>query len=80
MLYTDGITESFNHAGEEFGEHRLIESLQRHRVLAPPALIESVVNEVQAFSAQKQHDDITLIVAKCRIDGRQGALDLGPSA
>jgi serine phosphatase RsbU (regulator of sigma subunit) len=80
VLYTDGITESFNHAGEEFGEQRLIEALQRHRLLAPPALIESVVSEVQTFSAQKQHDDITLIVAKCRIDGRQGALDLGPSA
>jgi serine phosphatase RsbU (regulator of sigma subunit)/catechol 2,3-dioxygenase-like lactoylglutathione lyase family enzyme len=80
VLYTDGITESFNHAGEEFGEQRLIEALQRHRVLPPPALIESVVNEVQTFSAQKQHDDLTLIVAKCRVDGRQGALDLGPSA
>jgi serine phosphatase RsbU (regulator of sigma subunit) len=80
VLYTDGITESFNHAGEEFGEQRLIEALQRHGVLAPPALIESVVNEVQTFSAQKQHDDITLIVAKCRIDGCQGTLDLGPSA
>jgi serine phosphatase RsbU (regulator of sigma subunit) len=79
VLYTDGITESFNHAGEEFGEHRLIEALQKHRVLAPPALIESVVNEVQTFSTQKQHDDLTLIVAKCRIDGRQGALDLGMS-
>src|SRR5881394_3990383 len=31
VLYTDGITESFNHAGEEFGEQRLIEALQRYR-------------------------------------------------
>src|SRR5262249_23859319 len=29
-LYTDGITESFNGAGEEFGEERLIDALRRH--------------------------------------------------
>src|SRR3989442_15174406 len=29
-LYTDGITESFNDAEEEFGEPRLIEALRRH--------------------------------------------------
>jgi serine phosphatase RsbU (regulator of sigma subunit) len=80
VLYTDGITESFNRAGEEFGEQRLIEALQRHRDLPAPALITSIVNEVQEFSAGEQHDDITLIVAKCRVDGRQRALDLGPSA
>ncbi|HYR88606.1 MAG TPA: SpoIIE family protein phosphatase [Terriglobia bacterium] len=79
VLYTDGITESFNHAGEEFGEQRLIEALQRHRELPPPALIASVVSEVQEFSAKEQHDDITLIVAKCHADERQRALDLGPS-
>jgi serine phosphatase RsbU (regulator of sigma subunit) len=31
VLYTDGMTESFNDSGEEFGEQRLIEALQRHR-------------------------------------------------
>src|SRR5271169_5831523 len=29
-LYTDGITESFDAVGEEFGEQRLIDSLRRH--------------------------------------------------
>src|SRR5437899_975438 len=32
-VYTDGITESFNDAGEEFGEERLTDSLRRHRHL-----------------------------------------------
>jgi serine phosphatase RsbU (regulator of sigma subunit) len=78
VLYTDGITESFNHAGEEFGEQRLIEAVQRHKELPPTALIESVVTDVQGFSAKEQYDDITLIVAKCRGDERQRALDLEP--
>jgi len=80
VLYTDGITESFNHAGEEFGERRLIEALQKRQELPPAALLESVVTEVQEFSAKQQHDDITLIVAKCRVDERQRVLDLGASA
>jgi len=64
-LYTDGITESFNDAGEEFGEHRLIESLRRHREQASPVLIASIVDDVKRFSPHEQSDDITLIVAKC---------------
>ena len=66
-LYTDGITESFNDTGEEFGEQRLIEALRRHRELAPQAVIASIVDEVRQFSPHEQYDDITLIVAKCRI-------------
>ena len=68
VLYTDGITESFNETAEEFGEQRLIQALMRNRDLAPPAMITSTVGEVQRFSPQEQYDDITLIVAKCRTD------------
>lgn len=66
VLYTDGITESFNNAGEEFGEQRLIEALRRHRELPSQALLRAMVDEIQRFSPQEQQDDITLIVAKCR--------------
>ncbi len=65
-LYTDGITESFDNTGEEFGERRLIEVLRRHCDLSSKALIASIVDEVRQFSPHEQHDDITLIVAKCR--------------
>jgi phosphoserine phosphatase RsbU/P len=65
-LYTDGVTESFGDAEEEFGEERLIEALQRHRAQAAGSMVMSVIRDVQRFSPQEQHDDITLIVAKCR--------------
>ena len=65
-LYTDGITESFNDVEEEYGEQRLIEALQRHRELSSQALMTSVVDDVRQFSPHEQHDDVTLIVAKCR--------------
>ena len=70
-LYTDGVTEALNGGGEEFGEQRLIEALLRHRELSSQAMLSSIVDEVRQFSPREQHDDITLIVAKCR--GEQDA-------
>ena len=64
-LYTDGITDSFNDGGEDFGEERLIEALRRHRELPSRSMLAAVVEEVRQFSPHEQHDDITLIVAKC---------------
>jgi serine phosphatase RsbU (regulator of sigma subunit) len=66
VLYTDGVTESFNDAEEEFGEQRLIESCLKRRGLPSQALLESVVDDVRSFSPREQHDDITMIVARCR--------------
>ena len=63
-LYTDGVTESYNPAEEEFGEQRLIEALRRNRDLSSQALLASIVEEVRRFSPNEQHDDITLIIAK----------------
>ena len=63
-LYTDGVTESFNEAQEEFGEDRLIEALRRHCDLSAQELAAAVVDEVAHFSGTEQFDDITLIIAK----------------
>ena len=65
-LYTDGITESFSEAGDEFGEQRLTEALLKHRDLPPSNLLAAIVEEVRRFSPGEQDDDITLIVAKCK--------------
>ncbi len=65
MLYTDGISETFNDRGEEFGESRLVQSLRRHRKRAPNTLIDAVLNDVREFSPHEQRDDITLLVAHC---------------
>jgi serine phosphatase RsbU (regulator of sigma subunit)/catechol 2,3-dioxygenase-like lactoylglutathione lyase family enzyme len=65
VLYTDGVTESFNDQGEEFGEGKLVESLRRHRGQGPRALMNSILDDVKQFSPHEQHDDITLVVARC---------------
>jgi len=66
VLYTDGITDSFNQAGEEFGEERLVESLRRHVEKPAPALVDSIIDDVKRFSPHQQFDDMTLIAARCR--------------
>lgn len=66
VLYTDGATESFNHAGEEFGEARLLEAVRQHRELSPEKLLAAVTEHVWQFSDREQTDDITLIAAECR--------------
>jgi serine phosphatase RsbU (regulator of sigma subunit)/catechol 2,3-dioxygenase-like lactoylglutathione lyase family enzyme len=63
-LYTDGITETYNSADEQFGEQRLIEALQRHRGASSQLALAAIVDEVQRFTPHEQHDDITLIIAK----------------
>lgn len=65
VLYTDGLTETCNAAGEEFGEDRLAEALQYHSQSCSE-LMSAILKEVKHFSSGEQHDDITLIVAKCR--------------
>jgi serine phosphatase RsbU (regulator of sigma subunit) len=64
LLYTDGVTESPNSAGEEFGDERLLASLRRHNAMGACAMAQAVVQDVEHFSARDQFDDITLIIAK----------------
>ena len=65
-LYTDGVIEAAScEGGEEFGEERLIDALRRHRNQPASELLSSITREVQRFCPNHQHDDITLIVAKC---------------
>jgi serine phosphatase RsbU (regulator of sigma subunit) len=65
-LYTDGVTEAFGSAQEEFGERRLIDSIERHRELRPQAMLAAVMEDVKAFAPREQSDDITLIIARCK--------------
>jgi len=65
LLYTDGITESFNAAGEEFGESRVIEALRQYRDQDAKSLVASIAHAVRQHSPNQQFDDVTLIAAKC---------------
>src|SRR3989441_6397033 len=62
FLYTDGVTEATDRAGNFFSDRRLQEFLQRAHGSSPTELIRSVVNEVKRFSCgAEQSDDITTL-------------------
>lgn len=62
VLFTDGITEAPDVAGEEFGEQRLFEILRESRALGASVIQASVLARVAKFTGDKFQDDATLVV------------------
>ncbi|HSK09785.1 MAG TPA: PP2C family protein-serine/threonine phosphatase [Vicinamibacterales bacterium] len=64
-IFSDGVTEAADPAGEMFGEERLIEAVLRHGSLPAEELPEQVLSEVMRFVGDSpQQDDITVIAAQ----------------
>jgi sigma-B regulation protein RsbU (phosphoserine phosphatase) len=65
VVFSDGVSEAFNEAGEEFGEERLVALLNERRGESARSLCASVVDAVNQFAgAALQSDDVTLVVAR----------------
>ena len=64
-LYTDGITEARNMAGEFFGEDRLIKTFNKKAYTCLVELHHSLKDDIAAFVGEApQNDDITYITIK----------------
>jgi len=61
-LFTDGLTEIRNVAGEEFGEERLRELLVRERHRSPAELQSVIMDTVLGFSGGDFEDDVALMI------------------
>jgi sigma-B regulation protein RsbU (phosphoserine phosphatase) len=62
LLYTDGVTESRNSAGEEYGVVRLYNVAAQHHLSAPGVLISECLSDVHSFTAGTDPaDDMTLL-------------------
>ena len=67
VVFSDGVTEAFNTAGEEFGEERMLACLDANRDREPAALLQKLLANVQEFAASAaQSDDVTALVLKYR--------------
>lgn len=67
IAFSDGITEPENEFGE-FGESRLIETIQANRHLPLDRITDNVVAAVQDWiGSAEQPDDITLVLARPRV-------------
>jgi serine phosphatase RsbU (regulator of sigma subunit) len=65
VLYTDGITEAENLAGEQYGLERLCEVSRRHWQERAEGIQEAIIKDVRSFiGEQKVYDDLTLLVLK----------------
>jgi serine phosphatase RsbU (regulator of sigma subunit) len=65
LLYTDGVTEAMDASGEEYGEERLAESLDRHSATPFGRLLEGLLRDLSAFcGSQPQADDITMLALR----------------
>jgi serine phosphatase RsbU (regulator of sigma subunit) len=65
VVYSDGVTETWNAAGEEFGEQHLAELIVNTRDKGASALQDTILSELDTFSGgAKGTDDRTLIVIK----------------
>ena len=64
LLYTDGVTETENAAGEAFGDRQLERVVRNNRLQPASEMSRQVLSELQRWrpAAVDQQDDITLIV------------------
>ena len=63
VLWTDGLVEARNQAGEAFGEQRLLEEIVAHARETPEAIVERVLEKAGRFGARPS-DDRTLLVLR----------------
>lgn len=65
VFYTDGLSESMNEQGEEYGEERLSSLIQQHAHRGVKELKRIIIEDIQIFSGQaQQHDDFTMVIVK----------------
>ena len=65
VMYTDGVTEALNQAGEEFGEGRVRACLDANLHCPPVEMLDRLLSSVRGFVADaSQHDDITALVLR----------------
>lgn len=65
LLFTDGVSEAMDTAGNQYGENRLIERLSEVKTNVPKDIARLILEDVQKFSAKSKYsDDKTVVVIK----------------
>jgi sigma-B regulation protein RsbU (phosphoserine phosphatase) len=65
LIYTDGLTEARNSAGEEYGIHRVKNVAALQRTTAPDDVISECLSDLHTFAAgTKPTDDLTLLAIR----------------
>ncbi len=65
VIFTDGVVEAENSAAEDFGERRLVETIQRTPAQDASIMLKAIMSSVDSFvGTARQHDDITCLVLR----------------
>jgi phosphoserine phosphatase RsbU/P len=65
VLYTDGVTEALNNAGEEYGRDRLERIVREGRSLSARGLIDLIYQDILRWTdGRGSHDDMTFFIIK----------------
>lgn len=65
ITFSDGVTEAMSASGEEYGEERLLECVQKNRAQSTSDLLDSILASVKAFAiGAVQSDDVTALVVR----------------
>ena len=68
VFYTDGVTETENPFGEQFGIERLSEAVRRNPSLSAQELRNNIYGATSNFCSDDFNDDVTILVVKCNFD------------
>jgi len=65
VLYTDGITEAKNAAGEEYDQERLASIVERYKPFRTDEIVSAIVSDVKQFrDTMEAEDDMTVLVLR----------------
>jgi serine phosphatase RsbU (regulator of sigma subunit) len=65
IVFSDGVTEAMNAAGDEFGEGRLLPFLESQGACTPDVMLDRLLAAVHEFAASAaQNDDVTALVLR----------------
>ena len=65
VLYTDGVTETLNSEGDEYGVDRMMQSVRASANDSAQAVIKRIIEDVREFTGSvPQNDDITVIAIR----------------
>jgi serine phosphatase RsbU (regulator of sigma subunit) len=68
LLFSDGITEAMNAAGEMFGQERLAEQLALRATLPVDQIVSGIMDMVRSFCVEQVDDMSIVVVRKTRED------------
>jgi sigma-B regulation protein RsbU (phosphoserine phosphatase) len=57
LVYTDGLSERFNAAGETYGEERLLQPLATDNAATPQDVVAAIMGDVERFAGNHPADD-----------------------